>query len=484
MPVRQVQAPEAPRRDLREVRRRGDARQGAPRAHGPHRAGQPDRAHLVPEEPAVPHGDGARHDAARHRARAVLRGLLRGRPRLHAPEEGAADDRGRLHRQDRGVRRRLPRADGRGGDPRAAARHRRQPRDRDAAQGPGRDRLRGEDQEVRQAPEGARGIPALGHQARVDDPRGAAGAAAGTASAGAARRRPLRDVGPERPVSPRHQPQQPPEAPARAQGAGNHRPQREADAAGGGRLAARQRPSRQGDDGREQAPAEVARRHDQGQGRPLPPEPARQARRLLGPLGHRGRPAAEAAPVRPAEADGARAVQAVHLQQARADGPGHHDQGGQEDGRVAGAGGVGHPRRGDPPAPGDAEPRADAAPPRHPGLRAGADRGQGDPAAPAGLRRVQRRLRRRPDGRARAAVARGAAGSALADAGVEQHPVPEQRRSVDRAEPGHRAGPVLRHAREDQRQGRGHVPGRPGRGASRLREPRSRAADARDRAHP
>ena len=48
------------------------------------------------------------------------------------------------------------------------------------------------------------------------------------------------------------------------------------------------------------------------------------------------------------------------------------------------------------------EPRADAAPPRHPGLRAGADRGQGDPAAPAGLRRVQRRLRRRPDGRARA----------------------------------------------------------------------------------
>ena len=51
------------------------------------------------------------------------------------------------------------------------------------------------------------------------------------------------------------------------------------------------------------------------------------------------------------------------------------------------------------------EPRADAAPPRHPGLRAGADRRQGDPAASAGLRRVQRRLRRRPDGRARSAVA-------------------------------------------------------------------------------
>ena len=51
--------------------------------------------------------------------------------------------------------------------------------------------------------------------------------------------------------------------------------------------------------------------HAQGQAGPLPPEPARQARRLLGPFGHRGRPGAEAAPVRPAEADGAGAVQAV-----------------------------------------------------------------------------------------------------------------------------------------------------------------------------
>lgn len=36
------------------------------------------------------------------------------------------------------------------------------------------------------------------------------------------------------------------------------------------------------------------------------PEPARQARGLLGPFGHRDRPGAEAAPVRPAEEDGAR----------------------------------------------------------------------------------------------------------------------------------------------------------------------------------
>ena len=60
----------------------------------------------------------------------------------------------------------------------------------------------------------------------------------------------------------------------------------------------------------------------------------------------------------------------------------------------------------------------------HPGLRAGADRGQGDPAASAGLRRLQRRLRRRPDGRARAAVAGGAARGARPDDVDQQHPVP------------------------------------------------------------
>ena len=35
--------------------------------------------------------------------------------------------------------------------------------------------------------------------------------------------------------------------------------------------------------------AQVAVRHAQGQAGPVPPEPARQARRLLGPIGHRGR---------------------------------------------------------------------------------------------------------------------------------------------------------------------------------------------------
>ena len=43
-----------------------------------------------------------------------------------------------------------------------------------------------------------------------------------------------------------------------------------------------------------QPPAQVAQRHAQGQAGPLPPEPARQARGLLGPLGDRGRPRAAA----------------------------------------------------------------------------------------------------------------------------------------------------------------------------------------------
>ena len=69
------------------------------------------------------------------------------------------------------------------------------------------------------------------------------------------------------------------------------------------------------------------------------------------------------------------------------------------------------------------EPRPDAAPPRHPGVRADARRGQGDPGAPARLPRVQRGLRRRPDGGARAAVGGGPGRGADPDAVGEQHPL-------------------------------------------------------------
>jgi hypothetical protein len=124
-------------------------------------------------------------------------------------------------------------------------------------------------------------------------------------------------------------------------------------------------------------------------------------------------------------------------------GPRHHHQGGQEDGRARNPRGLGHPRRGDPRAPGAAEPRADAAPSRHPGVRAGADRGQGHPAAPAGLHRLQRRLRRRPDGRARAADPRSAAREPGADDVDQQHPVAGERRADHRAVAGRGARSVL-----------------------------------------
>ena len=53
-----------------------------------------------------------------------------------------------------------------------------------------------------------------------------------------------------------------------------------------------------------------------GQTGPFPPQPAGQARRLFWPFGDRGRPRAGTAPVRPAQEDGAGAVQALCHAQA------------------------------------------------------------------------------------------------------------------------------------------------------------------------
>ncbi len=102
------------------------------------------------------------------------------------------------------------------------------------------------------------------------------------------------------------------------------------------------------------------------------------------------------------------------------------------------------------------ESRADPAPPGYPGIRAGADRGQGHPAASAGMYGIQRRLRRRPNGGARAVVHRGAARSARLDDVVQQHPVPRQRRSHHRAVAGRGAGALLHDPRARWRQGRRH----------------------------
>ena len=72
---------------------------------------------------------------------------------------------------------------------------------------------------------------------------------------------------------------------------------------------------------------------------------------------------------------------------------------------------------------------------------------------PLGLRRVQRRLRRRPDGRARAAVARGAARSARPDDVDQQHPASGERLADHRAVAGYRARSLLSVAHVRRRSG-------------------------------
>ena len=187
-------------------------------------------------------------------------------------------------------------------------------------------------------------------------------------------------------------------------------------------------------------------------------------------------PGAEAPPVRPPEEDGPRALQAVHLPPPRAEAA-HVDDQDVEGARRAGAErGLGRPRGGHQGAPGPPEPRADAPPPRHPGLRAGPHRGQGDQDPPARLRGVQRRLRRRPDGGPRPALAEGAGRGAGPDALVAQHPLAGARQAAHRPVAGPRPRPLLPDPPQGRVQGRG--PGLPGlrRGAPGARRRRGRHA--------
>ena len=76
---------------------------------------------------------------------------------------------------------------------------------------------------------------------------------------------------------------------------------------------------------------------------------------------------------------------------------------------------------------------------------------------PAGLPRVQRGLRRRPDGRARSPDPRGADGVLDAAALLQEPAQPRQRPPHRRAHPGHGAGHQLPHPRAQGRQGRGQA---------------------------
>ena len=73
--LRQVQARPLQGHRLRQVRRRGRAEQGPPRAHGPHRAGIACQPHLVRQGHAKPARPAARHLAPQPRARPLLRSV-------------------------------------------------------------------------------------------------------------------------------------------------------------------------------------------------------------------------------------------------------------------------------------------------------------------------------------------------------------------------------------------------------------------------
>ena len=116
-----------------------------------------------------------------------------------------------------------------------------------------------------QAAQGRLGVPQHHQQPHGHGAGLHPGHSAGPASDGAARRWPLRDLRPQRPVPPRHQPEQPSQAASGPGRARDHRQQREADAAGGRRRAVRQRPPRSPGHRARQPSAQVVVRHAQGQ---------------------------------------------------------------------------------------------------------------------------------------------------------------------------------------------------------------------------
>ena len=105
--------------------------------------------------------------------------------------------------------------------------------------------------------------------------------------------------------------------------------------------------------------------------------------------------------------------------------------------------GVGRSGRHHQGSPRHAEPCADAAPSGHSGFRAGAGGRPRPEAAPPELHRIQRRLRRRPDGNPRASVRRGTGGGPDPDALRQQPAASSGRRPCHRADPGYGAGLLL-----------------------------------------
>ena len=104
--LRQVQAHPLQGHHLRQVRRRGHALEGAPRAHGPHRAGRAGQPHLVRQGHAEPARPAARHLPAQPGAHPVLRAVHR-----HARRRGRSASKA-LERIDEEAEERIERAPG------------------------------------------------------------------------------------------------------------------------------------------------------------------------------------------------------------------------------------------------------------------------------------------------------------------------------------------------------------------------------------
>ena len=115
--------------------------------------------------------------------------------------------------------------------------------------------------------------------------------------------------------------------------------------------------------------------------------------------------------------------------------------------------GLGHPGRSHPRPPRPAQPRPNSPPPLHPGLRAHLDRRRSHSHSSPGLHRLQRRFRRRPNGRPCPSFRRGANGSPPAHDGAQQHFQPVQRTADHDADPGHHAGLFLPDGRASRQKG-------------------------------
>ncbi len=211
VPLRQVQADEAPRRHLRQVRRRGHAGEGAARAARSHPARHAGQPRLVLQGAAEPDRPSARSVAARSRAHPVFRGLRRHRCRRDGIEGQAAPERRAVPPGAGEPGRQVQGADGRRGHQGDAAPRQRGPAGGGVAREDAQRDVGAEEAQVREAAESRRCVPAVDEQAGVDDSRRRAGDSARAAPARAARWRPVRDLRPERSVPARHQPEQPAE---------------------------------------------------------------------------------------------------------------------------------------------------------------------------------------------------------------------------------------------------------------------------------